>query len=102
MNIANSDFSGNALANVRVQVNAPGTYRYTFQGSTFTSATSDNLVVNLLPGGEGSTMNFLETGDSFVNTLAGTAGVRLGWNGIISAPIYPANFFSCWWRTPRL
>jgi hypothetical protein len=92
MNIANSTFSGNGLANVRVQVNTPGTYGYTFQGNTFTSATSDNLVVNLLPGGEGSTMNFLATGDSFVNTLAGTAGIRLGWNGILAATVDRSNF----------
>jgi hypothetical protein len=92
VNIANSTFGGNGAANIRVQVNAPGTYAYTLQGNSFTSAASDNVVVSLLPGGEGSTMNFLATGNSFANTLAGTDGIRLGWNGILAATINQSNF----------
>jgi hypothetical protein len=92
LNVANSTFSGNGAANIRVQVNTPWTYSYTLQGNSFTSASADNVVVSVLPGGGGSTMNFLSTGNSFTNTLAGTAGLRLGWNGILAATIDSSNF----------
>src|SRR6185312_7116680 len=36
--------------------------------------------------------NFLSTGNSFANTLVGTAGLRLGWNGILAATIDSSNF----------
>lgn len=96
VDIANSIFFGNGTvagdANIRAQFDAIDSYSYSITASQFTSAISDNVLVKVIPGGETSTLNFLAGGDSFTNTASGGTGVRLIWNGALSATVDQSIF----------
>lgn len=90
MLVANSVFSGNGAANIHGQFSQAGSYSYNFTGSQFTSGSGDNIVLaNPVPN---ATLNLLAQGDTFTNTLGNTAGIRVNWNGSVSATIDHSNF----------
>ena len=92
MAIANSTFSGNGGANINGQFSQLGTYNYSFSGNTMTSGAGGNIVLAVVSGGEGSTMNFSSQGDTLTNTSTGTAAINLGWNGNLAATVNQTLF----------
>jgi hypothetical protein len=92
MSIANSTFSGNGGANVNGQFSQLGSYNYSFSGNTMTSGAGGNIVLAVVSGGEGSTMNFSDQGDTLTNTSTGTAGINIGWNGNLAATVNQTLF----------
>lgn len=90
--VLNSVFGGNGGANIQGQFSQVGTYAYSVVGSTLTSGTADNLVLTTLAGGQGSTMNLFAQNDAFTNTMAGTGGIRAGWNGGLTAFVDSSTF----------
>jgi len=58
MSIANSTFSGNGGANINGQFSQLGSYNYTFTTNTMTSGAGGNIILAVVSGGQGSTMNF--------------------------------------------
>lgn len=92
LTVANSVLSGNGGANIRAQFSQAGSYAYSITNSQLTSATSDNISLAVLSGGQGSTMNLFVQGDSFANSLTATNGVSLNWNGSLSATIDHSTF----------
>ena len=87
MTVASTTFSGNGGANIHGQFNQLGTYNYTFTNNTMTSAGGDNIVLAVVSGGEGSSLNLFDQGDKLTNNTPGTAGINLGWNGNLAATI---------------
>ncbi|HLJ10809.1 MAG TPA: right-handed parallel beta-helix repeat-containing protein, partial [Planctomycetaceae bacterium] len=92
LSIANSTFSGNVGANLRAQFDQLGSYAYSITGTQFISGTSDNVVFNVLNGAQGATMNLTAQGNLYTNTLAGTAGLKVNWNGALSATVDQSTF----------
>ena len=92
LSIANSTLMGNGSANIRGQFSLPGTYSYTIIGTQLTSATSDNIDLTVLAGGQGSTMNLVAQNDTLINSHALTSGINVGWNGTLSASVDNSNF----------
>jgi len=90
--VANSAFFGNGAANLHAQFSLPGSYAYSITGSQFASSTADNVVMNVLAGGEGSTLNLTAQGDTFANSLTATNGINVNWNGALSANIDQSLF----------
>ncbi len=85
--VTNSTFSSNGANNIRAQVDTVNSYAYSIIASTLTSASGDNVLVQTLGGGEGATVNVIAEGNNFRNTLAGTNGINMNWNGNLSATI---------------
>lgn len=93
MQVTNSTFSGNGAANIQALFSTLGSNSYTITGTQFTSGSADNIVIgqsSLMA--QGSTMNFFAQGDSFTNTLAGTTGIKVNWNGSLAAAVDHSNF----------
>ena len=90
--VANSTFSGNGAANIRFQANQIGSYSLSTQSNSFTSASADNILVQSLSGSAGSTLTLTSEADTFQNSLAGTAGINLNWNGNLSATVDSGTF----------
>jgi hypothetical protein len=84
--------SGNGAANVRGQVARLGNYIYTLQANNVTSASGDNVVLAVLDGGQGATMNLNMAGGEIKNTLAGSTGLKLDWNGVLTATVDDVTF----------
>jgi hypothetical protein len=87
MAIASSSFGGNGGANIHGQFSQLGSYNYSFTNNALTSAAADNIVLTVVSGGEGSTMNLLAQGNSLTNATAATAGINLGWNGALTGTV---------------
>jgi hypothetical protein len=87
MSVASSTFSGNGGANIHGMFSQLGSYNYSFTNNTMSSGAGDNIVLGVVSGGEGSTMNLLAQGDTLTNTSSGTAGINLGWNGTLAATV---------------
>ena len=92
LTVANSTFSGNGAANIRFQVDQIGAYTFGTSSNSFTSASADNILIQSLSGSEGSTLTFTSESNTFQNSLAGTAGINLNWNGNLSATVDQNTF----------
>ena len=85
--VTNSSFSSNGATNIRAQVDTVNSYAYSIVGSTLTSASGDNVLVQTLGGGTGATVNVIAQGNSIQNTLSGSTGININWAGNLSATI---------------
>jgi hypothetical protein len=85
--VTNSTFAANGATNIRAQVDTVNSYAYSIVGSTLTSASGDNVLIQTLGGGAGSTVNVVAEGNNIKNTLTGTNGLNMNWNGNLSATI---------------
>jgi hypothetical protein len=92
--VNNSTFSGNGAANIRFQVDQLGAYTLNASGSSFTSSSADNILVQTLAGSEGSTLTFNAQSNTFQNSKSGTDGINLNWNGNLSATVTQNTFVS--------
>jgi hypothetical protein len=59
----------------------------TVNNSTFTSSVGDNLLVQYLNGSQSSTMTLDSEQNTFTNNQAGTAAIRVNWNGSLTATV---------------
>ena len=85
--VTNSTLSSNGATNIRAQVDTVNSYAYSIIGSTLTSASGDNLLVQTIGGGAGATVNVIAEGNNFQNTLTGANGININWAGNMSATI---------------
>jgi len=94
MTVTNSTFSGNVNANIQALFGTMGSNSYTITGSQFTSTTADNIFIQQTSmGANGSTMNLFAQGDTFTNSMSGTAGIHVvNWNGSLAATVDNSNF----------
>jgi len=92
LTVANSTFSGNGGPNVNATFGQLGSYNYAFSTNTLTAGAGGNIVMAVVSGGEGSTMNFSDQGDTLTNTSTGTAGISLTWNGTLAATVNQSLF----------
>ncbi len=93
MTVTNSTFSGNGAANIQALFGTFASNSYSITGSQFTSATADNIVIGQSSiVANGSSMNLFVQNDTFTNTMGGTAGVRVNWNGSLAATVDSSNF----------
>src|SRR5262249_31005970 len=92
LQIQGSVFTNNAAGNVRAQFDLQGSYSYSLTNSLFTSAAADNVVVRALAGSEGSTMNCLSQSNTFNNSVGGSAGLRVDWNGVFTGTVDHSAF----------
>lgn len=84
--------TGNGAANVRAQFDRFGSYAYRLQADALTSSSGDNVVIAVLSGAEGSTMNLVASGGTIENTLSSSAGLKVDWNGTLSASVDDVTF----------
>ena len=82
-----STFSGNGANNVAHRYDAVNTDAVTVNNSTFTSSVGDNLLVQYLNGSQSSTMTLDSEQNTFTNNQAGTAAIRVNWNGSLTATV---------------
>jgi hypothetical protein len=92
--LLSSTFAGNGGPNVSAQVDTVASYAYSFLASKFTSSTSDNIQLQTLAGGQGSTVNLVAQSNSFENDSIGTAGLNINWNGTLSATVTQNSFLA--------
>ncbi|HEY2252142.1 MAG TPA: hypothetical protein VGH74_13810, partial [Planctomycetaceae bacterium] len=92
MSVVASTFSGNGGSNINATFSQLGSYNYSFSGNSLTSGAGGNIVMAVLSGGEGSTMNFSDQGDTITNTSTGTAGISLSCNGNLTATVNQSLF----------
>ncbi len=92
--LLSSTFAGNGGPNVNAQVDTVGSYAYSFLASSFTSTTSDNILLQTLAGGQGSTINLVAQANKFENDSIGTAGINVNWNGTLSATVTQNSFLA--------
>jgi hypothetical protein len=94
MRIATTHFSGNGGTNIRGQVDHLGTYAYTLLNNSLESTTADNVVLTSLPSGVGSSLTMISQGVVYQNSLAGSTGLKIDWNGVLAAGIDDSTFFT--------
>ncbi|MCY2968516.1 MAG: hypothetical protein NT069_33645 [Planctomycetota bacterium] len=87
LNITNSIFQGNSGLNVNSQFSKVLAYSYTFNNSLFVSDASDNVLLAATGGGAGSSLNLFTSHVEFDNSVVGTTGMRVNWNGALSGTI---------------
>jgi hypothetical protein len=90
--VTNSTFTANGAANIRAQVDTVNSYAYSVVGSNLVSASGDNIDVQTTGSGTGATVNVIATGNNIQNTLSGTMGININWNGNVSATVSQNSF----------
>lgn len=90
--VTNSILGGNASGDIRGLFDQVRSYAYTISNTTLISTTADNVVLQLLAGGAGSTMNLFGQDLTVNNSFAGASGIKVDWNGVLSAAVDQSAF----------
>jgi len=89
-----STLTDNGLANIRGQFSEVRSYSYSFLNSDFQSAVGDNVKLDVVAGGIGSTMNLISQGSAFYATAAAHDALEVSWNGLLAANINQSAFLT--------
>lgn len=92
--VLNSNFLENGGANIRGVFDQQRSYAWSINGTQLISSTSDNVVLAVMAGGEGSTMNLQTQGNLVQNSQAATNGFNINWNGNLSVTVDQTHFDS--------